>query len=84
MGRGAAFNHPVVRRVPAAECARRLEQLLLGFKRQRKERESFNAWCRRIGDGAVARLLTDEESHPLADADDVPTPRVPAADEPVS
>ncbi|PIQ83482.1 MAG: ferredoxin--nitrite reductase [Candidatus Omnitrophica bacterium CG11_big_fil_rev_8_21_14_0_20_63_9] len=83
LGSGAAFNHAIVRKVPATECAKRLEQLLLGFKRQRKERESFNAWCKRIGDQEVLRLLTEGAAHPLAEADEVPVPKVPESDGPV-
>ncbi len=83
MGRGASFNHAVVRRVPATECARRLEQLLLGFKQQRKEDEPFNTWCKRVGDQALVKLLTDGGEHPLAGAEDVPVPKVPEADGPV-
>jgi len=83
LGRGAAFNHAVLRKVPAAECAKRLEQLLLGFKRQRRERESFNDWCGRVGDAALVKLLTEGGAHPLADAEDVPTPNVPESDGPV-
>ena len=83
MGRAAALNHPVLRKVPATECAKRLERLLLGFKAQRKARESFNAWCARVGDQALVKLLTDSGVHPLADAEDVPVPKVPEADGPV-
>jgi sulfite reductase beta subunit-like hemoprotein len=83
VGRGAAFNHPVLRKVPATECAERLESLLLGFTRQRKARETFNDWCARVGDEALAKLLTDGHAHPLADAEDVPLPKVPESDGPV-
>ncbi|MBI3996343.1 MAG: nitrite/sulfite reductase [Candidatus Omnitrophica bacterium] len=83
MGRKARFNHAVLRKIPATECAKRLEQLLLGFKKQRKERESFNEWCERVGDEQIAALLTNGSAHPLADADDVPTSHVPEADGPV-
>ncbi|MBI2173781.1 MAG: nitrite/sulfite reductase [Candidatus Omnitrophica bacterium] len=65
LGSAAAFNHPLVRKVPASECAKRLKQLLLGFKRQRKEGESFPAWCTRVGDAKLVALLTQEEEHPL-------------------
>lgn len=65
LGRKAAFNHVVLPAVPAAECARRIEGLLLGFTRRRKEREPFNDWCARIGDEAVAKLLTEGQEHPL-------------------
>jgi len=83
MGQGAVFNHAILRKVPASECAKRLEQLLLGFQKQRTERESFNSWCRRVGDAALVRLLSDGASHPLADVEDVPVPKVPEADGPV-
>jgi sulfite reductase beta subunit-like hemoprotein len=83
VGHGMAFNHPVLRKIPATECAKRLEQLLLGFKAQRKPRESFNAWCARVGDGELVRLLTQGDEHPLADVKDVPAPKVPESDEPV-
>jgi sulfite reductase beta subunit-like hemoprotein len=83
LGRGAAFNHAVLRKVPAAECGKRLEQLLLGFKRQRKGREPFNDWCGRVGDAELVRLLSEGESHPLAEAEDVPLPKTPEADGPV-
>jgi sulfite reductase beta subunit-like hemoprotein len=83
LGRGAAFNHPVLRKIPATECAKRLEKLLLGFKEQRKERESFNAWCQRLGDEALVKLLSDGNEHPLADVEDVALPEVPESDGPV-
>ncbi len=82
VGRGAGFAHAVLRKIPASECARRLEQLLLGWRRQRKEREPFNDWCRRVGDPELVRLLTGGAPHPLADAEDVPAPNVPETDEP--
>jgi sulfite reductase beta subunit-like hemoprotein len=83
LGQGAGFNHALVRRVPAAECAKRLEQLLLGFKRQRKPREGFSDWCGRIGDEALIKLLTEGAAHPLAGVEPVPIPPVPEADGPV-
>jgi len=83
MSRGAAFNHPVLRKIPATECAQRLESLLLGFTGQRKARETFNEWCARVGDEALVKLLTDGHAHPLADAEDVPLPKVPESDGPV-
>jgi sulfite reductase beta subunit-like hemoprotein len=68
MGRDAVFGHPVLRKVPSTECAKRLEQLLLGFKKQRQARgESFNAWCKRVGDEELVKLLSDAQDHPLAD-----------------
>lgn len=83
VGRGAAFGHVVLRKVPATECARRLELLLLGFTQQRKGREAFNAWCARVGDAQLVKLLTDGNAHPLAEAEDVPAPQVPESDGPV-
>ncbi len=83
LGQGAAFNHAVLRKVPATECARRLEQLLTGYKKQRKPGESFNQWCARAGDQELVRLLTGGQAHPLADAEDVPVPKVPESDGPV-
>ena len=83
MGRGAAFNHAVLRKVPATECAKRLEQLLIGFKKQRKVKETFNDWCKRVGDEALVKLLTGGNGHPLADVEDVPVPEVPESDGPV-
>ena len=82
MGRGAVFNHAVLRKIPASECAKRLEQLLLGFKAQRKTQEAFNDWCKRVGDAELVKLLTDGQTHPLADAEDVPLPKVPESDGP--
>ncbi len=83
LGRGAAFNHAVLRKIPATECAKRLESLLLGYTRGRKIREPFNDWCARVGDAELVRLLSDGNAHPLADAEDVPVPRVPESDGPV-
>ena len=83
VGRGAAFNHAVLRKVPATECASRLERLLLAFKATRKAGEPFNDWGRRVGDAEVAKLLSDGKDHPLDDADDVPVPQVPESDGPV-
>ena len=83
MGRGATFNHPILRKIPATECAKRLERLLLGFKKQRQAHESFNDWCKRVGDEKLVKLLTEGQEHPLADVEDVPVPKVPEADGPV-
>ena len=57
--------------MPATECAKRLESLLLGYRKGRRERESFTDWCARIGDEEVAKQLSDSNDHPLADAEDV-------------
>ncbi|MBI4343925.1 MAG: nitrite/sulfite reductase [Candidatus Omnitrophica bacterium] len=83
LGAGATFNHAVLRKIPATECAKRLEQLLLGFKRQRRPGEPFNAWCQRVGDAALVTLLTGGAGHPLAPTEDVPLPEVPESDGPV-
>jgi sulfite reductase beta subunit-like hemoprotein len=83
MGRGATFNHPVLRKVPATECAGRLERLLLAFKAKRKAGEPFNDWCRRVGDAEIATLLSEGKAHPPSDVEDVPLPQVPESDGPV-
>ncbi len=83
LGQGASFNHAVLRKVPASACAKRLEHLLRGFKQTKQLGESFNDWCKRVGDAELVRLLTDGEPHPLADTEDVPTPDVPESDGPV-
>lgn len=83
LGRQASFNHAVLRKVPASEVARRLEQLLWAFKKQRKKEENFTQWCARVGDAALVGLLTAGGSHPLAGAEEVAAPQVPASDEPV-
>lgn len=77
VGAEASFNHVIVRKVPATECAKRLEQLLVGFKRERKPQEPFNAWCTRVGDARLAELLTEGEPHPLGEQ---PTATQPTAD----
>ncbi len=82
LGGEARFNHVVARRIPAAECAKRLEQLLLGFTRRRRSGESFNQWCQRVGDSELVNLLTGDDGHPL-DVEDVPMPKVPETDGPV-
>jgi len=69
-----------VRKVPATECAKRLEQVLLGFKAQRKPGEPFNDWCRRVGDQALAKLLAGGKEPPPGD--DVEVPKVPESDGP--
>lgn len=83
MGRGATFNHVVLRRVPAAECAARLEQLLLAFTRQHRQSESFNEWCRRVGDGELVQLLSPRDNQPVADVEEVRLPPTPESDGPV-
>ena len=83
LGRGATFNHAILRKVPATECAKRLEWLLLGYKRQRHEGESFNDWCARVGDEALVTLLTGGNGGPLIQDGEVPTPQVPESDGPV-
>jgi sulfite reductase beta subunit-like hemoprotein len=82
MGKDAGFNHAVLRKIPATEVARRLERLLLEFKKTRKAREPFNGWCARLGDAEVSKLLAETDGHPL-EVEDVPVPQVPDADGPV-
>ncbi len=81
LGQGASFNHPVLRKVPAADCKHRLEQLLVGYKRQRKGGETFVDFCARVGDDAVAKLLAPRQ--PAPPTEDVPMPPVPESDGPV-
>lgn len=57
LGRDRAFNHFVARKIPADEVKIRLTQLLAGYKKLRGAGEGFNAFCRRVGDEAVAKLL---------------------------
>ena len=83
LGKDAVLNHAILRKVPATECAKRLEQLLLGFMKQRKSKEAFTTWAQRAGDGELVRLLTEGQEHPLADVEDVPVPKIPESDEPV-
>ncbi len=84
LGRGATFNHAVLRKVPATECKYRLEQLLLGFKRTRQAGESLTAWCARVGDQEVVKLLSDTKRPVQHDEDDdVEVPKVPESDGPV-
>ncbi len=66
MGRDARFNHAVLRKVPATECARRLERLLVIYRKARKGKETFNAWCDRVGDAKLVGILTEDAAHPLA------------------
>lgn len=61
LGYERSFNHFVVRKIPASQVQFRLEKLLLGYKRGRKQSESFNSFCSRIGDEEVAKFLTGEE-----------------------
>ena len=83
LGQDARFNHAILRKIPAHECAKRLEQVLWGFKRQRKAGEPFNEWCARVGDAALVKLLTDG-GHPLGDpdADQVEVRKVPEGEGP--
>ena len=83
MGRGSRFNHAVLRKIPATECAERLEHLLKTFMKTRKGNESFNAWSARVGDDHLATLLKEGNGHQLAQGDDVPTPKVPESEGPV-
>ena len=61
LGRDRAFNHFVAQGLPAGEVKFRLEQLLVGYKKLRKVGETFNDFCRRLGDEGVARLLSPPE-----------------------
>jgi sulfite reductase beta subunit-like hemoprotein len=82
LGQGAGFNHAVLRRIPASECAKRLEALLLGYRKTRKPGEAFNGWAARVGDAELARLLSGGGGHPM-DVEEVPVPKVPESDGPV-
>ena len=82
LGRGASFNHAVLRKVPAAECQHRLEQLLLGYKRMRQAKESFNDFCARVGDAELVKLLTAGRQSPV-EVEDVPLPKTPESEGPV-
>ena len=62
LGSDRAFNHFVIRKIPATEIKLRLEQLLLGYKRLRQPGESFNHFCQRVGDEGVVKLLAPAES----------------------
>ncbi len=59
MGAQRAFSRWVVRGIPAAELKLRLERLLVGYKKGRKAKgkETFNAFCQRVGEEALVRLL---------------------------
>jgi len=81
LGKGASFNHPIIRKVPATECTKRLERLLLDFTKTRKPQELFNDWATRVGDAKLLELLSDGK--PQQEADDVPVPEVPESDGPV-
>ncbi len=61
LGRDRSFNHFVVRKIPASEVKFRLEKLLLGYKRLKEPDEEFNGFCKRVGDEAVAQLLSGEK-----------------------
>lgn len=69
LGAQTRFGRKVLAQVPANACARHLEKLLLGYKRRRKPNEAFNDWCAHMTDEALALLLTEEASHPLAEAE---------------
>lgn len=51
---------PGVSAVPAGLVKYRLENLLVRCKRDRASGESFREFCRRVGDGEVARILSGE------------------------
>ncbi len=57
LGAQRSFNHFVVRKISAPEVKFRLERLLVGYKRLRRSGETFNAFCQRVGDGEVVKLL---------------------------
>ncbi len=61
LGRDRAFNHFVLRKIPATQVKFRLERLLLEYRQKRAGGESFNAFCSRIGDAGVAQLLGEEK-----------------------
>lgn len=61
LGSTGSFHRFVARGIPAGEIKFRLERLLLGYKRSRKGQESFNDFCRRLGDEAVGRMLAPAE-----------------------
>ncbi len=82
MGREAHFNHVIARKIPATDCAKRLESLLQGYTKKRKPGEAFNAWAARVGDGELVKLLTGGAPPALVE-DDVPAPQVPESDGPV-
>lgn len=67
-GSDATFNHLVMREVPATECAKRIEQLFVGYKKKRKENENFNDWCARVGDERVVDFMTEGTRHLIAEA----------------
>ncbi|MBI3317882.1 MAG: nitrite/sulfite reductase [Candidatus Omnitrophica bacterium] len=62
LGKDRAFNRFIVRKIPAAEIAERLTQLLLGYKKLRRPGELFNDFCKRLGDEGCASLLSGQGS----------------------
>ena len=82
LGRGASFNHPVLRKIPAEECKYRLEKLLVGYKQQRRPGERFNEFCQRVGDKALVALLSHGHE-PAQESDEVSLPPVPEVEGPV-
>ena len=54
-------GHRIGLMLPAAQAPRRLEQLLIAYKRLRKSDEMFSGFCGRIGDAAVVELLSDRD-----------------------
>ena len=82
LGQDASFNHAVIRRIPGTEVAKRLEHVFRSHHRTKQPNESFNDWCRRMGDAKLAELFGAAQEHPLT-VEDVPAPTVPESDGPV-
>lgn len=60
LGSQRAFNHFVVRKIPATQVKFRLEKLLIEYKKRRQSGELFNRFCERLGDAAIAQILAEE------------------------
>ena len=52
----------ILRQVARPEVKVRLEQLMVGYKKQRKAGERFDDFCRRIGNGRLQELLKGPET----------------------
>ena len=61
------FSRPMASQVTITDASRRLERMLRQFQKGRKPVESFHAWCVRLGDVAVAELLTEDSNQPSSD-----------------
>ncbi len=61
LGKERAFNRFVVRKIPATDLKFRLEKLLLAYKKQRQNGESFNSFCKRVGDAKLTEFLCPPE-----------------------